>query len=515
LLDEIYSSMTCEPIPLPPGQYTRARPPKGNALARPVEAIATTDGSSRDARPVVISPTCAMPIACMNGYDLALAFFFDRGGVINESYKGRLRAAGYRRFRDLKPLIQIPYLQGLRHCRALKPLIEQAYSSDDEGKCTPLYLSSYYGHASCVEWLLQHGVYSQLDISRVLLAAAEEGRDEVIEVLLRHWGNFKKAGALSCAAGGGHVSTVKMLMAAGLDVNEEAGRPLFMAVENNHLPVVQLLLDSGADRTFHHVSNFYNAVGAGDAAMVRLLLPSGVDLSRALEYAARCGHVDVAEILIEAGADQQRLGDLVLGEAICGPSADMVALLLSRGADPRTVSNICFKMAASCGRVRSIALVLDAGMPLDAVAPLILQYAARAGHTAVIDLMEQRGADPVMVADWRLLVAATTGDDMKVQALLEAGVSADALEEALFAALQCSHEGIVSRLFRHQGTGDTLLSEARKTILARACSCDSSFIIQRLVNHFCTHHPLLTSSSLSRKLPKFPDLVAIDIEFPI
>jgi len=89
LLDEIYSSMTCEPIPVPPGQYTRARPPKGNALVRPVQAIATTDGSSSDAGPVVISPTCAIPVACMNGYDLALVFFFDRGGAITGCYRQR------------------------------------------------------------------------------------------------------------------------------------------------------------------------------------------------------------------------------------------------------------------------------------------------------------------------------------------------------------------------------------------------------------------------------------------
>jgi len=174
----------------------------------------------------------------------------------------------------------------------------------------------------------------------------------------------------------------------------------------------------------------------------------------------------------------------------------MVALLLARGADPRTVSNVFFQIAASCGRLQSIALVLDAGMPLDTVAPIVLEEAARAGHTDLIDLMEQRGAEPAMVARWRLLVAAKTGDDMKVQALLEAGVSADAVEEALLAALQCSHEGIVSRLFLHQGTGDTLLSEARKAILARACLCDSSSVLQRLAHHFCTHHPLLADRIL-------------------
>jgi len=91
LLGEIYSSMTCEPIPLPPGQHTRARTPKGNALARPVQTIANvnTGHASEDASPVVISPACAVPIACMNGYDLALVFFFDRGGAITGCYRQR------------------------------------------------------------------------------------------------------------------------------------------------------------------------------------------------------------------------------------------------------------------------------------------------------------------------------------------------------------------------------------------------------------------------------------------
>jgi len=291
LLDEIYSGMTCEPIPVPPGKHTRARPPKGNALACPVQTIANvnTGHALEDASPVVISPTCAIPIACMNGYDLALAFFFDRGGVINESYQSRLRAVGHQHFTDLAPLIQIPF------------------ALDYDGNCTPLFLSSYYGHAPCVEWLLRNGVDGDPHVNRnlVLLAAAKEGRDEVIEVLLNHWGDFKKVGALRCAAGAGRVSTVKLLIAARLDVNEEGGLPLFMAVQNNHLDVVQMLLDSGVDAALNDFQEFYDAVRAGRAAMVRLLLRIGPNVGRALQYAAQYGHVDVAEILIEAGADHQ------------------------------------------------------------------------------------------------------------------------------------------------------------------------------------------------------------------
>eukprot|EP01025_Chloroclados_australasicus_P051598 TRINITY_DN6013_c0_g1_i7.p2 TRINITY_DN6013_c0_g1~~TRINITY_DN6013_c0_g1_i7.p2 ORF type:complete len:195 (+),score=25.52 TRINITY_DN6013_c0_g1_i7:1-585(+) len=89
---------------------------------------------------------------------------------------------------------------------------------------------------------------------------------------------------LVLAAGGGHLSVVKLLLGEGADVEQRnvmKETPLIRAAHNGHLSVVKYLLENDAD---------VNAVDLGD--------------NTALHWASMRGHVEIVRYLLEHKADR-------------------------------------------------------------------------------------------------------------------------------------------------------------------------------------------------------------------
>ena len=88
------------------------------------------------------------------------------------------------------------------------------------------------------------------------------------------------------AARGGHGAVVKVLIAAGADVNkaEDYPTPLQIAVANDHEAVVKLLIAAGAD--VNKADNFGEtplgeAVMNDHEAVVKALIAAGADVNKA------------------------------------------------------------------------------------------------------------------------------------------------------------------------------------------------------------------------------------------
>jgi ankyrin repeat protein len=137
----------------------------------------------------------------------------------------------------------------------------------------------------------------------------EEDEDEMLEVE----GNGDES----------EMQTVRLLLAHKADVNvaDAAGRtPLHQAVSRGRHALARLLLSAGADPShrWKHQTCLHAAVFRQDAKMVAVLLAAacfregeegrglvdaaGRDGWTALGFAARCGHVAMAKLLLEAGA---------------------------------------------------------------------------------------------------------------------------------------------------------------------------------------------------------------------
>jgi ankyrin repeat protein len=215
-------------------------------------------------------------------------------------------------------------------------------------KAFPLGEASYYGHVEMVRLLLTCGgidlnqVTTDLGTSAFWMACSA-GRVEVVTLLLTcddidaNLANGKGSTPLHSACGGGHTEVVKVLLECNrVDVNQVRTDPgqtldrtvetaLFFACWEGRVEVVKLMLACArvdinqASRSFGGTPLFV-ACFQGHTEMVKQMLAyARVDVNKGIEAmlqapqvripcnplhaAAAAGHDDIADMLVEAGAD--------------------------------------------------------------------------------------------------------------------------------------------------------------------------------------------------------------------
>jgi truncated hemoglobin YjbI len=163
------------------------------------------------------------------------------------------------------------------------------------------------------------------------------------------------AGLLALMLGNGQSALLeyvreKLVRDPALGQEQYAGRSLLHeASARGNLGMVELLLRLGANpneegrhRPLYCVAN--QCRWSGGAAVVRVLVqagaqvnfPDGVQQCTALHLAARRGNVEVAQALLDVGADieaRDKLGDTPLRRAVNCNKLEVACLLLFRGAD--------------------------------------------------------------------------------------------------------------------------------------------------------------------------------------
>lgn len=213
-------------------------------------------------------------------------------------------------------------------------------AADDDG-VTALSLACLNGSVSMTAMLLDHGADPNL--------ARSTGETP-----------------LMTAAHSGNVQVVKLLLARDANVNaKENSRgqtALMLAVAENHQEVARILIENHADvkaRSKNRFTPFLFSVQQGNLALARMLLAAGGDVNEtapdgiggdtnarrlfkpnteagALLLAIDSGHQDMANFLIDSGADVQQhgAGRTPLHSAIQQAMPELVKLLLAKGADP-------------------------------------------------------------------------------------------------------------------------------------------------------------------------------------
>jgi ankyrin repeat protein len=151
------------------------------------------------------------------------------------------------------------------------------------------------------------------------------------------------------------------------------------------------------------------AIERGTPAAVRALIDGGADVNgqavdgtTPLHWAVRADRLDVAEMLLRAGAraaEGDRYGITPLYLACENGNAEMIRRLLDAGADPNAVDptgETALMAAARTGVPAALTVLLDRGARIDERDPefqqTALMIAVRENHPAAVDLLIARGA---------------------------------------------------------------------------------------------------------------------------
>ncbi|KAJ0420814.1 hypothetical protein BJY00DRAFT_283615 [Aspergillus carlsbadensis] len=264
--------------------------------------------------------------------------------------------------------------------------------------------------------------------------------------------------AISIAARMGHVELVALLIGKGavLDmVNSVLKGPLHQAVLNGHEGVVRLLVEAGMSLDDDETDKLYDtplrlAADCGHAGIVKYLLDHGAAIDQvqdrhiseqtALGCAVAEGNVEVATILLEAGASVEKGLFRPLYVAAGNGHGELVKLLLRKGADPNSGSGhgkneTPLLAAASSGNERVIEILIEAGARVNHdIWSELLYVAARGNYRGMVDLFIANGADLDCATgpehnDTALHAAAWYGHADMVSLLLERGASPDPADD--------------------------------------------------------------------------------------
>jgi uncharacterized protein len=299
---------------------------------------------------------------------------------------------------------------------------------------TPLQLAAINGSAAMLDRLLKTGA----DVNAPLTPAGDT--------------------ALMMAARTGKTDAIRVLLEAGASVNKSEGwggtTPLMWAVSEGHTAAARLLIEAGADVSArsHYVAAANGRGFEGRTPVARSAEGKPEEFASGwltpLMLAAREGHLDVARILVGAGADIDAAagdGKTALAIAIFNGSYELASFLVDHKADVNkadaqrftplfwavdrrnmeTAPN--FPWMVTADPMPLVLRLLDAGADPNALvnntprgrmregSPRIvfataLMRAAFAADLELVKLLLERGADPTVTSrDGETMLSAAAG----------------------------------------------------------------------------------------------------------
>lgn len=222
---------------------------------------------------------------------------------------------------------------------------------------TPLMLALEAGHLDCARTLLCAGASMSVSDKRGETAVVKcvlKNQEACLDLLLKVGAEINTPTLatgdtpliLAVRSGAEPMCRRIICFKGNVNVaNPQQETALILAAEGGHLQIVHTLLLSGADTTYQDLEGhtaLMRAAAAGRAHVCALLLDFGAEASvvspidgeTPATVAARCGHLDVYQVLEAAGARVRAVDD----DEVRRPPRAEKGSGLSRSSDPFTVS---------------------------------------------------------------------------------------------------------------------------------------------------------------------------------
>ncbi|XP_017944967.2 ankyrin repeat domain-containing protein 17 isoform X3 [Xenopus tropicalis] len=353
----------------------------------------------------------ALTYACAGGYVDVVKVLLESGASIedhNENGHTPLMEAG-----------------SAGHVEVARVLLENGAginTHSNEFKESALTLACYKGHLEMVRFLLEAGAdqeHKTDEMHTALMEACMDGHVEVARLLLDSGAQVNMPAdsfesPLTLAACGGHVELAALLIERGAnleEVNDEGYTPLMEAAREGHEEMVALLLGQGANINAQTEETQETALTlaccGGFLEVADFLIKAGADIelgcSTPLMEAAQEGHLELVKYLLAAANVQATTatGDTALTYACENGHTDVADVLLQAGADLEHESEggrTPLMKAARAGHVCTVQFLISKGANVNRTTlnndHTVLSLACAGGHLAVVELLLAHGADP-------------------------------------------------------------------------------------------------------------------------
>ena len=229
-------------------------------------------------------------------------------------------------------------------------------NTQNEHGWTALMLASHFGQIQIVKLLLQWDADVSIlnkDNYNALMVASQEGHLEVLECLLQSQADphilvYDGSTAFSLAAFSGNRDLVNMLLDKFKPTTDEIEKAVVLSCYGGHPTLITFLSNKLPHLTNDQRELLDSCVNGDLGAVVMKIVDSPDTLLvlglTPLMVASSCGHVDMVDALIQAGADVNRQeshwGFTPLFFAVRGgKSFTIVEVLLERNANPNIIAD--------------------------------------------------------------------------------------------------------------------------------------------------------------------------------
>nr|CDJ80356.1 Ankyrin and K Homology domain containing protein [Haemonchus contortus] len=382
---------------------------------------------------------------------------------------------------NLDGLILLASSAGLVDLLAMLVRIRGSTNFATEQDCTPLMEACAAGNVRSVKCLLDLGAdinaYS-ITQNTPLIYAAAAGQEKVVRMLIDSKCNLDLRNenghcALMEAASAGHLNIVKLLIESGakavfVNMNSEFKEsPLTLAAYKGYTDVIEYLLSlndydrSTRDEELH--TALMEAAMDGHLEVARILIQAGAPVNLTSEsyespLTLSCcgGHAELAKLLIDAGANIEETNDenyTPLMEAAREGHVHVVKILLENGAQVNATTDETMETALT-GLYSN-----GADLNFDYDGRTALMKAAKNGFVEIVEFLVSKGAD----VNYRssngdataLSLACSAGHKDIVKLLLKCGADPNIeLKDGVTCVMEAARNGfvnIVEMMLDHSG----------------------------------------------------------------